>query len=223
MTFACTDCVLTCQGAPAGGKELVEVDGFTFIRKREAVQPMAPQPSPKRACAVVSPQHTAAEQGLLHPAAEEEVKGSVGSVASGIDSVASTPVGTARRLSMLPPTPQPAAAGTPPPQQQVESDGEPLPGQAEEQEGEAVQPLDESIRHQLAECLPASCPTALKLQFAASRLMAEGAARLTSSQQASLALPQPLLRLACFRLVVVQVEDMKTQSSLMRVNTRLCM
>lgn len=151
----------------------MEVDGFTFIRKREPPPAQVPAPSPKRQQLQSPGTAPLAEQGadLQSPLPAAAQPAAAAGPWLAADAGLITPSGHwamgIRRPEQDGPSLSPAAVHAPAQHlQQVEA------GLADDQQESGQQPLTEEVmRQQLAECLPRGCPPPITLQFLVAQLM----------------------------------------------------
>ena len=157
------------------GHEVVEVDGFTFIRKREAPKP-AVAPSPKRPAA--SPLATASNP-LQQPLLDQgHADGAAAALHEQLDGHGSS--GSAGSKTQQPPA-------TPLSGQAAAQDAMLGASNPDVADGATLQPAstpgaEDDIMHRLSECLPDACPVPIKLQFVVSQLLADAAAKLVPQQ-----------------------------------------
>ncbi|KAJ9523643.1 hypothetical protein QJQ45_019917 [Haematococcus lacustris] len=158
----------------AKGHEVVEVDGFTFIRKRDLPASAVEAPLSKRLQAE-PPQFPilAVEQlqaASAKPAASERTAshGSVDQPLS-LPACTSPSSGSVHQHSQAAPPCAEAPANPPLPQHLGTESAAPAPLPPD---------LHQVVTEQLQACFPEGCPTSIALQFAVSRLLELSAARL---------------------------------------------
>jgi hypothetical protein len=155
----------------AKGNEVVEVDGFTFIRKRPPPPP-AEQAAAKKAHLAAPQQQVQA--AVQEPAAAPAAQGgqlSLESDAQHMPAQECNMVGQDVVIELRSHTEVQQHPSEEPVQVQQAAPAEP-----------AV-PLHERVTQQLQECLPEACPTPVKLQFVVSQIMQSTSSR--HQQQAS--------------------------------------
>lgn len=167
--------------AQHAGNEVVEVNGFTFVRKRKLPDSAQQQqdPSPKRHQASQQQQQASPVRVAEQPPAVADGPAASACEAGSMEADVPPHPGKGEgqvQVRLLPHSPGPvphegaAAAGTPHGAQPLSS----LDGAAQPDAPSAAAPkalTAEELCQQLATCLPAHCPPLVKLQFVVARTL----------------------------------------------------